>query len=63
MGLRFLAGPTSAKASGPRWWTRTAPRSWQPATLAEVSRDDVEAYFAPLGDRELQLSSKEKDNV
>jgi enoyl-CoA hydratase len=28
---------------------------WRPATLAEVTADDVDAYFAPLGDRDLQL--------
>ena len=30
---------------------------WAPATLAEVSAADVDAYFAPLGERELDLSS------
>ncbi|MGC2199054.1 MAG: enoyl-CoA hydratase/isomerase family protein [Stellaceae bacterium] len=28
---------------------------WRPATLAEVSDNMVEAYFAPLGDRELRF--------
>jgi enoyl-CoA hydratase len=28
---------------------------WRPATLAEVSDDDVDAYFAALGDRDLRL--------
>jgi enoyl-CoA hydratase len=31
-----------------------APR-WSPATLAEVSSADVDAYFAPLGDRDFSL--------
>jgi enoyl-CoA hydratase len=26
---------------------------WEPAVLAEVSNEDVDAYFAPLGDRDL----------
>ena len=34
---------------------------WKPATLAEVTGPDVEAYFAPLGGRELNLTPKEKD--
>ncbi|MEI9992177.1 MAG: enoyl-CoA hydratase/isomerase family protein [Rhizomicrobium sp.] len=29
--------------------------NWQPATLAEVSDVDIDAYFAPLGDKELPL--------
>jgi enoyl-CoA hydratase len=29
---------------------------WQPATLAEVGDDTVEAYFAPIGDRELRFA-------
>ncbi|WP_138734392.1 enoyl-CoA hydratase/isomerase family protein [Modestobacter excelsi] len=28
---------------------------WRPATLAEVSAADVDAYFAPLGERDLHL--------
>ncbi|MFD7667166.1 enoyl-CoA hydratase/isomerase family protein [Streptomyces sp. NPDC059788] len=32
-----------------------APR-WSPATLAEVSDEDVARFFAPLGDRELGLA-------
>ncbi|HJW42672.1 MAG TPA: enoyl-CoA hydratase/isomerase family protein, partial [Rhizomicrobium sp.] len=31
-----------------------APK-WQPATLAEVTDKDIDAYFAPLGDKELPL--------
>ncbi|MFH8337058.1 enoyl-CoA hydratase/isomerase family protein [Streptomyces sp. AM6-12] len=30
---------------------------WSPATLAEVTDPDVERFFAPLGDRELQLAA------
>ncbi|EMF02160.1 enoyl-CoA hydratase/isomerase family protein [Streptomyces mobaraensis NBRC 13819 = DSM 40847] len=29
---------------------------WTPATLADVSAEDVERFFAPLGDRELTLA-------
>ena len=30
--------------------------SWQPAALAEVSDDMIDAYFAPIGDRELRFT-------
>ena len=29
---------------------------WQPATLAEVTDDMIDAYFAPIGDRELRFT-------
>jgi enoyl-CoA hydratase len=29
--------------------------NWRPADLAQVSEEDVRAYFAPLGDKELRL--------
>jgi enoyl-CoA hydratase len=32
-----------------------APR-WSPATLAEVGNADVDAYFAPLGDRDFRTA-------
>ncbi len=32
-----------------------APK-WQPATLAEVSEDEVAFYFQPIGERELQFT-------
>jgi enoyl-CoA hydratase len=28
---------------------------WQPATLAEIDEATVDAYFAPLGERELRF--------
>jgi hypothetical protein len=29
--------------------------TWRPETLPEVTDSDVDAYFAPLGDKELKL--------
>jgi enoyl-CoA hydratase len=29
---------------------------WRPATLAEVADSTVDAYFAPIGDRELRFA-------
>jgi enoyl-CoA hydratase len=31
---------------------------WEPATLAEVGDDMVDAYFAPIGDRELRFAAE-----
>jgi len=62
VGLRFLAGPDFREGIRAQVVDKDRNPHWQPASLAEVSRDDVEAYFAPLGERELKLS-KERDNV
>jgi len=62
VGLRFLAGPDFREGIRAQVVDKDRDPHWQPASLAEVSRDDVESYFAPLGDRELKLS-KERDNV
>ncbi|MET4134906.1 enoyl-CoA hydratase/isomerase family protein [Pseudarthrobacter sp. PvP090] len=62
VGLRFLAGPDFREGIRAQVVDKDRDPHWQPATLAEVSRGDVESYFAPLGDRELMLS-KERDNV
>lgn len=62
VGLRFLAGPDFREGIRAQVVDKDRNPHWRPATLAEVSRGDVESYFAPLGDRELMLS-KERDNV
>ena len=62
VGLRFLAGPDFREGIRAQVVDKDRDPHWQPASLAEVSRNDVESYFAPLGDRELKLS-KERDNV
>ncbi|MEC5179127.1 enoyl-CoA hydratase/isomerase family protein [Arthrobacter sp. CG_A4] len=62
VGLRFLAGPDFREGIRAQVVDKDRNPRWQPASLAEVSRDDVESYFAPLGARELKLS-KERDNV
>lgn len=62
VGLRFLSGPDFREGIRAQVVDKDRNPHWQPATLADVSRDDVESYFAPLGDRELMLS-KERNNV
>ena len=62
VGLRFLSGPDFREGIRAQVVDKDRNPHWKPATLAEVSRGDVESYFAPLGDRELMLL-KEHDNV
>jgi enoyl-CoA hydratase len=62
VGLRCLAGPDFREGIRAQVVDKDRNPRWRPATLAEVSGDDVEAYFAPLGDRELKLA-KEADHV
>ncbi|MDQ0754427.1 enoyl-CoA hydratase/isomerase family protein [Arthrobacter sp. B3I4] len=62
VGLRFLAGPDFREGIRAQVVDKDRTPHWKPASIAEVGRDDVEAYFAPLGERELKLS-KERDNV
>jgi enoyl-CoA hydratase len=59
VGLRFLAGPDFREGIRAQVVDKDRTPHWKPASLAEVSRDDVEAYFAPLGERELQLAPQE----
>ena len=63
VGLRFLAAPDFREGIRAQVVDKDRTPRWQPATLGEVQPADVERFFAPLGDRELNLHSKEKDNV
>ncbi|MDQ6752664.1 MAG: enoyl-CoA hydratase/isomerase family protein [Actinomycetota bacterium] len=53
VGLRFLAGPDFREGIRAQVMDKDRTPHWRPPTLAQVSADDVEAYFAPLGEREL----------
>ena len=61
VGLHFLAGPDFREGIRAQVVDKDRNPRWKPATLAEVTRADVAAYFAPLGGRELMLSPKEKN--
>ena len=61
VGLHFLAGPDFREGIRAQVVDKDRNPHWKPATLAEVTRADVAAYFAPLGERELKLSPKEKN--
>jgi len=63
VGLRSLAGPDFREGIRAQVVDKDRNPQWKPATLAEVTAADVEHYFAPLGDRELRLPSKESDHV
>jgi enoyl-CoA hydratase len=63
VGLRCLAGADFREGIRAQVVDKDRNPQWKPATLHEVRAADVERYFAPLGDRELNLESKEPDNV
>lgn len=62
VGLRCLAGPDFREGIRAQVVDKDRNPRWRPATLAEVGRDAVESFFAPLGRRELTLS-KERDHA
>ena len=55
MGLRFLAGPDFREGIRAQVVDKDRTPRWKPPTLAEVRPEQVERFFAPLGDRELDL--------
>jgi enoyl-CoA hydratase len=63
VGLRCLAGPDFREGIRAQVVDKDRNPQWQPATLPEVHKDDVERYFAPLGDRELVLWERESDHA
>ncbi|MDQ0616803.1 enoyl-CoA hydratase [Arthrobacter globiformis] len=63
VGLRCLAGPDFREGIRAQVVDKDRNPQWQPATLQEVHADDVERYFAPLGDRELVLWESESDHA
>jgi enoyl-CoA hydratase len=63
VGVRSLAGPDFREGIRAQVVDKDRNPRWKPASLAEVTPADVERYFAPLGDRELHLQSKESDHV
>ena len=63
VGLRCLAGPDFREGIRAQVVDKDRNPRWKPATLPEVSASDVERFFAPLGDLELNLQPKETDHV
>lgn len=63
VGVRSLAGPDFREGIRAQVVDKDRNPKWKPASLAEVTAADVDRYFAPLGDRELNLHSKESDHV
>lgn len=56
-GLRLLAGHDFREGIRAQVIDKDRSPRWEPATLSCVSRDAVEACFAPLGERELGLAA------
>lgn len=63
VGLRCLAGPDFREGIRAQVVDKDRNPQWKPATLSEVRAVDVERFFAPLGNLELNLQSKETDHV
>jgi enoyl-CoA hydratase len=63
VGLRCLAGPDFREGIRAQVVDKDRNPRWTPATLPEVRTADVERFFAPLGDLELNLTPKEPDHV
>jgi enoyl-CoA hydratase len=63
VGLRSLEGTDFREGIRAQVVDKDRNPRWKPASLAEVTAADVEHYFAPLGNRELNLHSKESDHV
>ncbi|GAA4815201.1 enoyl-CoA hydratase/isomerase family protein [Nocardioides caeni] len=58
LALRFHAGHDFVEGVRAQLVDKDRSPRWSPATVAEVSDADVASYFAPLGERELGLSSR-----
>ena len=63
VGLRCLAGPDFREGIRAQVVDKDRNPQWKPATLHEVTAADVGRFFEPLGERELNLQSKEARNV
>ena len=63
VGLRCLAGPDFREGIRAQVVDKDRSPRWKPAALSEVRSSDVERFFAPLGDLELNLQPKETDHV
>jgi enoyl-CoA hydratase len=63
VGLRCLAGPDFREGIRAQVVDKDRNPQWKPATLSEVRAPDVDRFFAPLGDLELNLQPKETDHV
>lgn len=58
VSLRFAAGTEMREGIRAQVIDKDRSPKWSPATLGEVTRAEVDAYFAPLGRDELGLSSR-----
>ncbi|MCX2749369.1 enoyl-CoA hydratase/isomerase family protein [Arthrobacter sp. MI7-26] len=63
VGMRCLIGPDFREGIRAQVVDKDRNPQWKPASLAEVSQSAVDGFFAPLGDRELKLHSKESRHV
>jgi enoyl-CoA hydratase len=57
VSLNFAAGPDMAEGIRAQVIDKDRSPHWSPPTLSEVSRRDIESYFAPVAQGELGLST------
>ena len=62
VSLRMVAGHDVVEGIRAQVIDKDRNPDWQPSTLAAVSDADVQAYFAPLGERELRLLRTASDD-
>ena len=63
VGLRFLEGTEIVEGIRAQVIDKDRSPAWSPSSLGDVSRADVESYFAPLDERELGLTAVDRSRA
>lgn len=63
VGLRFLEGTDIVEGIRAQVIDKDRNPAWSPASIDDVTRADIDAYFAPLGERELGLIAVDRSRT
>ncbi|MBG6056358.1 enoyl-CoA hydratase [Salinibacterium sp. CAN_S4] len=63
VGLRFLEGTEIVEGIRAQVIDKDRNPAWSPSSLDGVTREQVEHYFAPLGERELDLDASDRSTT